>query len=149
MIWGYHYFRKHPYLHPWKINSPLENDGNWKTMLPFLGIYGLTSSEFSSSAALRSTWEEAEIVPQNLQRLKGDTNLGDFLQITHHYTMFKIFLHLKSHKTGWFTDDSFWWHSSTSKKNETTPTPTIPAERKSVSYVTPKNACHIHIIAVK
>lgn len=34
-------------------------------------------------------------------------------------------------------------------KNETTPTPTIPAERKSISYVTPKNACHIHIIAVK
>ena len=31
------------------------------------------------------------------------------------------------------------------KKNETTPTPTIPAERKSISYVTPNNGCDIHI----
>lgn len=32
--------------------------------------------------------------------------------------MFKVFLHLKSHKTGWFTDDSFWWHSSPPKKRK-------------------------------
>ena len=31
------------------------------------------------------------------------------------------------------------------KKRQTTPTPTIPAERKSMSYVKPNNAYHIHI----
>lgn len=41
---------------------------------PFLGeIYGLTSSEFSSSAALRNTWEEAVIKPSNPRKLYPKT----------------------------------------------------------------------------